>query len=141
MQPVPAAMSNLVVMPPLEPAQWSAALSAGPAAAANEVQISEPPAPLAVDPVIEEPVVIQAGGNIFDAAVPNAMTIPQKHLLTPQMLIPYFRDLDRSTTNSTGSIVAPVTFVPPAPVVLPSSKAVYTVTPPAKAPSTPPLPN
>ena len=90
----------------------------------------EPPMASATTPTFE-PIIVQAGGdtNFITSILGQLGSMPEQEWLTPQMLVPYYREL--GSTNGIGKVVVlPTTFVPPAPVLRPSSKAVYTV--PAK---------
>jgi len=86
-------------------------------AAANQVLID----PFAV-PQAAEPVLLPA---------PNLTSIVPPETLVPQMFMKYF--VGGAGTNGTGvSIFSPVNFVPPLPIVPPSSSATFQTVPPAK---------
>ncbi len=125
-QEPPVSAPAALVLPPLPSAQ-------PPKADSPEIEsqrlpnYDEPPMALAT-PAVFEPIIVQAGGDTnFVSSILGALgAAPEQDWLTPQMLVPYYREI--SSTNGIGKVVVlPPTFVPPAPVSRPSSKAVYTV--------------
>ncbi len=48
-------------------------------------------------------------------------------ILTPQMLLPFFKPFLVGTNGVTGTLALPIEFVPPTPVPLPSNRATYNV--------------
>ena len=125
LQAPPAPAPPPVVPPPLPPPETNA--SETEAHPDND----QPPMATAA-PILFEPIIVQAGGdtNFVSSILGQLGSPPDQEWLTPQMLVPYYRELG-SGTNGTGKVViVPPTFVPPAPMSRPSSKALYTV--PAK---------
>jgi len=95
----------------------------------------EPPAPVVdsanalVDPVLVDPFAPVA--EPLAAPVTNAPSATAPQTLVPQMFMKYF--MGGTGTNATGvSIFSPVGFVPPLPIVPPSSSATFQTAPPTK---------
>ena len=83
-------------------------------------------------PELTEPAVtasVTMPGTLFPEPAQNSQ--PEIGTLTPQMFMHYFTG--QHGTNSSGlSIYAPVSFIPPSPVMRPSSSAAFETVPPAK---------
>jgi hypothetical protein len=46
-------------------------------------------------------------------------------VITPQMLVEYFKPMSGTTNGSGAAVIVPVTFTPATPTAQPSSKAIY----------------
>lgn len=98
---------------------------------------NESPTPV-INAIVDasEPVVVQAGGDTNLITYGSGLLTPSAGVdasgLVPELLLPYFQR-GGEETNAV-KVLVPVPFVPPAPMVRPSSKAVYIV-PPAAPPT------
>lgn len=85
----------------------------------------------AVDPVFIDPFVVPPATVPVPGPPANTTPAVQPETLVPQMFMKYF--IGGAGTNGTGvSIFSPVDFVPPLPIVPPSSSATFQTVPPAK---------
>lgn len=124
--PPPPLPAVLIPLPPL------AVVEPRPAPSAVD------PAPLATnftnaaaDPVLIDPFAVPPVAEPVPALAPNATSLVPPETLVPQMFMKYF--VGGAGTNGTGvSIFSPVNFVPPLPIVPPSSSATFQTVPPAK---------
>ena len=124
--PPPPLPAVLIPLPPL------AVVEPRPAPSAVD------PAPLATnftnaaaDPVLIDPFAVPPVAEPVPALAPNATSLVPPETLVPQMFMKYF--VGGAGTNGTGvSIFSPVNFVPPLPIVPPSSSATFQTVPPGK---------
>ena len=124
--PLPPPPAVLIPLPPL------AVVEPRPAPSAVD------PVPLATDftnaaanPVLIDPFAVPLVAEPFPTLAPNVTSILPPETLVPQMFMKYF--VGGAGTNATGvSIFSPVNFVPPLPIVPPSSSATFQTVPPAK---------
>lgn len=126
--PPPPPPAVLLPLPPLAVVE--------PRPASSDVE-PLPPAPdstnAAADPVLIDPFVAPPITEPFPAPATNVnYTVPvESQPLVPQMFMKYF--IGGAGTNATGvSLFAPVDFVPPLPIVPPSSSATFQTVPAGK---------
>lgn len=140
-QPRPTKIAILPPLPEDSPAPAANPSTPTPASDSNPIPDPKPGAPTESAPVEPPPPTAPLSDLLeeknTDSLLPRVETpamIPDEKphsandllVITPQMLIDYFKPAGGSTTNTTGvSVLGPVNFMPPAPSTPPSSRAVY----------------
>ena len=131
LQPAPVAIAPAAVLSPLVSRDTNLNM-----AAQEPAPPVEPPAVKALtpeaEPLVTAPAGEEAATNFVSSILGPLISTPEQPLLTPQMLLPYFRDIQGGTNRD--AVVVPLTFVPPLPAEKLSSKATYIVTPPLASP-------
>jgi len=98
-----------------------------PQSATPPAQIpADPASPLSDAPADQSPDSLLP---VIENPAPDPASTPHSAndllVVTPQMLIEYFKPVGSSTNNAGVSVLGPVNFTPPTPAVAPSSRAVY----------------
>jgi hypothetical protein len=129
----PASPRPAVVLPPLPPPQAQGSQDghkAPPEAAPDSIPPASPPKlPVAEPPAPQR----QTTSSLTNAepdtfiTLPGAKPVEPAGVISPQLLLEFFRPFQNGTNGVRAAALVPVQFVPPASVPSPSSRATYRV--------------
>lgn len=132
-EPPPPRMAVLLPPLPREAPDVSASTEDGSTnaspttASLNETDANIPPWPPEMVPGMEpEPAAVPPTA-LTTSLEPTAMPRPTGPVISPQMLLDYFRPIRSGTNALIQGVTIPVQFIPPTPIAPPSSSATYRV--------------